>query len=273
MEWSARSLCVPWLMTEPETCRLWSPCSIHADGLPIVSAESYAWLAVALLGIGNIFLGRLVALIGVPHNGIAAWPTSWGLFSTISWMAGWAILYWLASLRLTFLQACILALLLGFSYRWTRTLYAMPLASEGWGSRMNQMLKPIAQIAQRHGWDLDSADSVSTIIASGRLQFDGADYDAIVSSESDRMHELRRSAPPPQKTPAGEIDYARECARWVVTTERYLSGRNGIPGMLERIAREHNLEGFDHASYSRLQRLASGLYRARGAAGIFGGGT
>jgi hypothetical protein len=222
--------------------------------------EAEAWLAVALLAIGNLYIARRVALAGIPRDVVGRHSRSRAMLFLFLWALGWVVLYHAKGIELTLGQASVLALCAATSYRWNRSHYALPQPREGWGARLNQMIRPVKTIIARHDWDLSSREAAHALAATRKLHFDGADYDLLVSAESDRMSELRqRTSPISSRTASGGIAYDKECSLWIVSLARHLAGFDDYPGMVLRAEREADLEGFDRNAYQQLLWLADAL--------------
>jgi hypothetical protein len=222
--------------------------------------EAEAWLAVALLAIGNLYIARRVALAGLPRYVVGRHsPLTATIFLSL-WALGWVVLYYAKGIELTFGQASVLMLCVATSYQWNRSYYALPRPREGWGARLNQTVDPVKKIIARHGWDLSNREAAQALAAAHKLHFDGADYDLLASAESDRMSDLRRTLGPISgRSESGEIAYDWECARWIASLARYLAGSEDHPGMVPRAEREADLEGFDWIAYRQLLWLAGAL--------------
>jgi hypothetical protein len=221
--------------------------------------EAEAWLAVALLAIGNLYLARRIALADIPRDVVGRHSRPKALLFLLLWAFGWVVLYHAKGIELTLGQASVLALCAAASYQWNRSLYALRHPREGWGEHLNQIVLPVKKIIARHGWDLSSREAAHALAAARKLHFDGADYDLLASAESDQMSELRQLGPLSERTDEGEIVYDKECARWIRALARSLAGRDNYPGMVLRAEREADLEGFDWVAYRELLWLAEAL--------------
>ncbi|MFY9824200.1 MAG: hypothetical protein WAM82_22690 [Thermoanaerobaculia bacterium] len=233
-------------------------------------STALTWIAVALLGVGNVYIARRIAIWGLSRDVIGRQSWKAAVLFLLLWCAGWGVLYHANGIELTFTQAIILAFCIALSYQWHRKSYAMPLPREGWGPRLNQRIRPVMRIAERHGWDVSGPEAARALAESGKLHFDGADYDVLASAESDEGHKRRQQMDVLiTRTASREIDYDVECAQWIVSLARYLNGSEDRLGMVERVPREHNLSGFDEASYQRLLWLTEALLRDRGWNGLY----
>jgi len=218
------------------------------------------WLAVALIAVGNIYLGSRIATAGLPESVIGRRSPVTALLCMISWFAGLYLLYVTTHFTLTLTQATILSVCAGVSYQraykgWGRGTPPVP-----WHEKLNSMVHAADRICQRHSWKITSADAAHDLARLNRLQFDGGDYDILAQIEGDVVHKLSQmdDARLP-KADDGQIDYDRATAQELLSMANRLNGWEGHIGMVERAEIDHDLTYFDRESFERLTWLADAI--------------
>jgi hypothetical protein len=225
------------------------------------------WLAVALIAVGNIYIGSLIATAGLPASVIGRRSAATALFYTTSWFAGLYLLYVTTHFTLTFTQAAILGGCAFLSYQhnykgWGRGKPPFP-----WHEKLNSMVHAADRICQRHGWKINSADAARQLARLNHLHFDGGDYDILVQIQGDVEHELSQMSDALlPKAADGHIDYDRATAQKVSTMANMLNGWEDHIGMVNRVEIDHDLSQFDRAAFARLTWLADAIEQQWGMA-------
>lgn len=218
------------------------------------------WLAVALIAVGNIYIGALIATAGLPAFVIGRRSPATALLCMTSWFAGLYLLYVTTHFTLTFTQAAILGGCAFFSYQhnykgWGRGTPPVP-----WHEKLNSLVRAADRICQRHGWKITSADAACDLARLNRLHFDGGDYDILVQIQGDVEHELSQmgGALLPKAADC-QIDYDRATAQELSTMANMLNGWEDHIGMVKRVEIDHDLSQFDRLAFERLTWLADAI--------------
>ena len=218
------------------------------------------WLAVALIAIGNIYIGSLIATAGLPASHIGRRSPATALFCMISWLVGLYLLYVATHFTLTLIQAAILGGCVFLSYQYNYKVWGRGTPPVPWHEQLNSMVHAAERICQRHGWKITSADAARNLARSNQLHFDGGDYDILVQIQGDVEYELSRMGDVLlPKTADGQIDYDRATAEKLSTIANSLNGWEDKIGMVKIVEIDHDLSQFDRLSFERLTWLADAI--------------
>jgi hypothetical protein len=225
-----------------------------------MESKVLTWVAVTCIGVGNLYIGRLIALWRLPRG--VAGKRSWqaGAFFISLWLSGLALLHHANGFQLTFAQACILSICVAGSYVSHRAYYGTGEPRVPWDEYLNKKLHTVMRICERHEWDTSSTESFRSLAASNGIHFDGGDYDLLVQIQSDLEYNLRNQTQfLVPHTAEGGIDYDRACAREIVTLAGSLAGFESHEGIVTRVSQDYDMSGFDRDAYERLQWLAEAI--------------
>ena len=227
------------------------------------------WLAIVLIAVGNIYIGSLIAMVGLPAS-IGRRSSVIALFCMISWFVGLYLLYVTTHFALTFMQAMILGGCVLLSYQYNRKVPGRGMPPVPWHEKLNSMVHAADLICQRHGWKIASVDAARSLASLNRLHFDGGDYDILVQIQSDVEYNLGRAGDVLlPKTADGEIDYDRATAQKLRTMAKSLNGWEDHIGMVKRVEIDYDLSQFDWAAFERLSWLADAIEQQWGTVGLW----
>lgn len=218
------------------------------------------WLAVALIAIGNIYIGSLIATAGLPASVIGRRSPATALLCMMSWFVGLYLLYVTTHFTLTWIQAAILGGCVFLSYQYSYKAWGRGTPSVPWQEKLNSMVHAADRICQRHGWKITSADAARNLARLKQLHFDGGDYDILAQIQGDVEYDLSRMGDGLLlKAPDGQIDYDRATAQKLSTIANMLHGWEDQIGMVKRVEIDHDLSQFDRAAFERLTWLADAI--------------
>jgi hypothetical protein len=218
------------------------------------------WLAVALIAIGNIYIGSLIAKAGLPAAIIGRRSPVTALFCMISWFVGLYLLYVTTHFTLTLIQAAILGGCAFLSYQYNYKGWGRGTPRVPWHEKLNSMVHAAERICQRHGWKITSSNAAWNLARLNQLHFDGGDYDILVQIQGDVEYELSRMGDVllPESTD-GQIDYDRATAQKLSAIANMLNGWEGHIGIVKRVEIDHDLSQFDREAFERLTWLADAI--------------
>lgn len=218
------------------------------------------WLAVALIAVGNIYIGSLIATAGLPALVIGRRSPTTALLCMISWFAGLCLLYLTTHFTLTLMQAMIFGGCTYLSYRYNYKGWGRGTPSVPWHEKLNSIVHAADRICQRHGWKITSADAACDLARLNGLHFDGGDYDILVQIQGDVEHKLSHMGDVLlPKAADRQIDYDRATAQKLSTMANMLIGWADHIGMVKRVEIDHDLSQFDRAAFERLTWLADAV--------------
>lgn len=223
-----------------------------------------SWFAVSCVGVGNLYLGRLIGQWGIPVaiRGRRSIPVA-ALFVSF-WIGGLSWLYRINGLQLTLAQACVLAGVVYTAQSATRQEFGLH-PKVPWPVVLNGRLDTIIRICTRHKWEISDAESIRELSFTSAIHFDGGDYDLLQQMLTDDEYKFKcmRSALVPRAVD-GTIEYDRACAQEIVSLARMLRGDQEIPGMIEYLSQLHDLSDLQWPAYGILLELADAIERQWG---------
>jgi len=223
-----------------------------------------SWFAVTCVGLGNLYLGRLVGLIGIPPSirGRRSIPAAI-LFCSF-WIGGLWWLYRINGLELTFLQACMLAALVYIASSVTRHELGLN-PKVPWSTVLNRRLDAVMRICARHNWAVATPESIRLLAEPPVIHFDGGDYDLLQQMFTDDEYEFNQTRSPlVPRTADGSIEYDRACAQEIVMLANMLHGDEEIPGIIKHLSQLHDLSDLKWPAYKTLLELAGAIRRQWG---------
>jgi len=230
-----------------------------------MQSNTLVWIAVACIGIGNLYIGRLLAIWGLPQIvvGKRSWRTFF-LFFTI-WIIGMILLYQLNNFKLTFTQAYILSIFVLSSFCFCRSYYGTGVPPVPWDEYLNKQLRSVVRICERHTWDTSSREEFQSLASLNQINFDGGDYDILIQMQSDLVFELNKNLDfLTPRLPDGSIEYDRACAQRIVAMFSSLAGSKNFEGILSLVSQDYDMSGFDSHAYTRLRWLSEAIYKQWG---------
>lgn len=233
--------------------------------------ETLIWSIIAIIGIANIYMGRAIAIWGLPH-GVVEPPSRQmlTLFGLIE-IAGMSIFLWDQRAQVPsfdFSHALLLALCVLFSYVFYRGRYAGH-SKIRWDEHLNKKIHIILEICKKHGWDITSPEAVMRLANAGSIQFDEGDYDYLVEMKTDLEYKLSKIIERIPMLSDGQPDYNRTCAIEIFDLTNALAGFGESKGVVANVAQENDMTNFDWQGFERMKWLAKGIEQQWGLESLY----